>query len=399
MLTISEKSKNLPLSPIRKLVPLAEKAVARGVKIYKLNIGQPDVETPQVALDAIHNTSLTTLAYTHSAGLISYRRKQVEYYRRLGIDLEVDNLITTIGGSEAVMMSITICCNRGDEILVAEPFYANYSTFAKEADVVIVPVPSDIEHNFALPSVEEFEKRITPRTKAILVCNPSNPTGYLYTAQELDKLRALVSRHGLFLIADEVYREFCYDGRHQISALTLKGIEDNVIVVDSISKRYSMCGVRLGCIISRNTEVMAAAMKLAMARLAPPLLAQIAGEAAVDTPQSYFDAVNAEYTARRDTLISELNKIPGVYTPLPEGAFYTMVHLPVDDCNRFAAWLLDEFTFNGATVQIAPGTGFYATEGRGLQEARMAYVIKREDLIAACNILREALKVYPGRTE
>ncbi len=398
MLPISEKSKKLPSSPIRKLVPLAEKAEARGVKIYKLNIGQPDIATPQVAIDAVKNIKETILPYSHSAGRISTRRKFAEYYRRLGIELSTDEVLVTTGGSEAVLMSMMITCDEECEILVPEPFYANYKTFAKECNIRLVPITSDIKHDFALPPIEEFEQRITPKTRAILICNPNNPTGYLYSEEEIRLLGRIVTKHNLYLISDEVYREFCYGHTH-FSALKLEGAEENVIVVDSVSKRYSMCGVRLGTLVSRNKEVTAAAMKLAQARLSPPLLAQIAAEAAVDAPKSYFDEVYNEYIARRNCLVEGLNSIPGVYSPMPKGAFYTMVHLPVDDSNRFAAWLLDEFSYNGATVQIAPGTGFYATEGKGLQEARLAYVLKTEDLKAAVECIRQALKVYPGRTD
>jgi aspartate aminotransferase len=396
MLKISAKSHSLPVSPIRQLVPLAEAAAARGTHIYKLNIGQPDIKTPVEAVEAVRHIQDDIFPYSHSAGLMPYRQKLVEYYARNGITIDVDDLIVTLGGTEAVQMAMLVCANPGEEILVPEPFYANYNTFAASYDNILVPVPSSIDNDFALPPIEEFVKRITPRTKAILICNPNNPTGYLYTPKEMKLLGELVAHYNLFLISDEVYREFCYDGQKQTSALSLKGVDDNVVVVDSVSKRFSMCGVRLGNIVSRNKDVMAAAMRLAQARLSPPHLAQVAAAAAYDAPQSYYDDVVAEYTSRRDCLVSELNKIEGVYSPTPQGAFYTIARFPVDDCHKFACWLLTDFSYKGATVQIAPAKGFYATEGRGRQEARLAYVLCKEDLMAACEILREALKVYPG---
>ena len=396
MLKISAKSHSLPVSPIRQLVPLAEAAAARGTHIYKLNIGQPDIKTPVEAVEAVRHIQDDIFPYSHSAGLMPYRQKLVEYYARNGITIDVDDLIVTLGGTEAVQMAMLVCANPGEEILVPEPFYANYNTFAASYDNILVPVPSSIDNDFALPPIEEFVKRITPRTKAILICNPNNPTGYLYTPKEMKLLGELVAHYNLFLISDEVYREFCYDGQKQTSALSLKGVDDNVVVVDSVSKRFSMCGVRLGNIVSRNKDVMAAAMRLAQARLSPPHLAQVAAAAAYDAPQSYYDDVVAEYTSRRDCLVSELNKIEGVYSPTPQGAFYTIARFPVDDCHKCACWLLTDFSYKGATVQIAPAKGFYATEGRGRQEARLAYVLCKEDLMAACEILREALKVYPG---
>jgi aspartate aminotransferase len=328
-----------------------------------------------------------------------YRQKLVEYYRKNDIELDVEDIIVTLGGTEAAQMAMLICANPGEEILVPEPFYANYNTFAASYDTILVPVPSTIENDFALPPREEFLKRITSRTRAILICNPNNPTGHLYTREEMQMLADLAAYHNLYLISDEVYREFCYDGTKQISALSLKGIDDHVVVIDSVSKRYSMCGVRLGNIVSRNKDVIAAALKLAQARLSPPYLAQIAASAAMDAPQKYYDDVVAEYTSRRNCLVEELNKIPGVYCPKPQGAFYTMAHFPVDDCHKFASWLLEEFSYNGATVQLAPAAGFYATKGKGTQEARIAYVLCKEDLLAACECLREALKVYPGRID
>ena len=399
MLKISAKSHELPISPIRRLVPLAEAAAARGTHIYKLNIGQPDIHTPEEAITAVQGVKDQIFPYSHSAGLLPYREKLVEYYHKNGIKVNVEDLIVTLGGTEAVQMAMLICANPGEEILVPEPFYANYNTFAASYDTILVPVPSIIENDFALPPREEFLKRITSRTRAILICNPNNPTGHLYTKEEMNMLADMAAHHNLYLISDEVYREFCYDGTKQTSALSLKGVDENVVVIDSVSKRYSMCGVRLGNIVSRNKDVMAAALKLAQARLSPPYLAQIAASAAMDAPQKYFDDVVAEYTARRDCLVEELNKIPGVYAPKPQGAFYTIARFPVDDCHNFASWLLEEFSYKGATVQLAPAAGFYATKGKGKQEARIAYVLCKEDLLAACEILREALKVYPGRLE
>ena len=399
MLKISAKSHSLPISPIRRLVPLAEAAAARGTHIYKLNIGQPDINTPVEAVEAVQAIQDQIFPYSHSAGLAPYREKLVEYYRKKNIKLSVDDIIVTLGGTEAAQMAMLICANPGEEILVPEPFYANYNTFAASYDTILVPVPSTIDNDFALPPREEFLKRITSRTRAILICNPNNPTGHLYTREEMQMLADMAAYYNLYLISDEVYREFCYDGTKQISALSLKGIDENVIVIDSVSKRYSMCGVRLGNIVSRNKDVIAAALKLAQARLSPPYLAQIAASAAMDAPQKYYDDVVAEYTSRRDCLVEELNKIPGVYCPKPQGAFYTMAHFPVDDCHKFASWLLEEFSYKGATVQLAPAAGFYATKGKGTQEARIAYVLCKEDLLAACECLREALKVYPGRVD
>ncbi len=399
MLKISAKSHTLPISPIRRLVPLAEAAAARGTHIYKLNIGQPDILSPEEAIVAVQGVKDKIFPYSHSAGLLPYREKLVEYYAKNGIALDVEDIIVTLGGTEAAQMAMLICANPGEEILVPEPFYANYNTFAASYDTILVPVPSTIDNDFALPPREEFLKRITPRTRAILICNPNNPTGHLYTREEMQMLADMAAHYNLYLISDEVYREFCYDGTKQISALSLKGIDDNVVVIDSVSKRYSMCGVRLGNIVSRNKEVMAAALKLAQARLSPPYLAQIAASAAMDAPQKYYDDVVAEYTARRNCLVEELNKIPGVYSPKPQGAFYTMARFPVDDCHKFAEWLLTDFSYKGATVQLAPANGFYATKGKGTQEARIAYVLCKEDLLAACECLREALKVYPGRID
>lgn len=399
MLKISQKGIQMPSSPIRKLVPYAEAAKKRGVKVYHLNIGQPDIDTPQIAIDAVKGITDTIFEYTHSAGIESYRRKLAEYYQSVGIDVTYDELMATVGGSEALFMAFTVCLNEGEEILCPEPFYANYNGFAVEAGVNIKPIRSTIDNDFALPPMEEFEKHIGPKTRAILICNPNNPTGYVYTKQELEKLAEIVKKHNLYLITDEVYREFCYDGVEHFSAMNLKGIEQNVIMCDSVSKRYSMCGVRLGALVTRNKDVFTAAMKMAQARLSPPYLAQVAAQAAVDTPQSYFDSVIGEYKMRRNTIVELINKIPGVYCPMPKGAFYATVKLPIDNSDKFAQWLLEEFSYEGQTVMVAPATGFYSTQGLGLNEVRIAYVLKKDDIVAAVKCLEEALKVYPGRTD
>ncbi len=395
---ISEKSRNIPPSPIRKLSACADAAKARGIHVYHLNIGQPDLATPREALEAVRKTDLDILAYTHSAGIESYRRKLVRYYHEVGIDISPDELLVTVGGSEALFMAIMVCVNAGEEVLVPEPFYANYNSFAIEAGVNIKPIFSTIENDFALPPIEEFERHITPHTKAILICNPNNPTGYLYSDEELMRLRDIVLRHDLYLICDEVYREFCYDGHKHISVLNLAGAEEHAVMVDSMSKRYSMCGIRLGALVSRNREVIEAAMNMAQARLSPPLLAQIAAEAALDAPESYFKDAYEAYRERRDCLVNGLNGIPGVYCPMPKGAFYALARLPIDDCERFARWMLEEFSWKGATVMIAPATGFYASMSLGHDEARFAYVLNTDDLRAAVECLREALKCYPGTT-
>ena len=393
---ISEKGQKMPASPIRKLVPYAEEAKKRGVKVYHLNIGQPDIVTPQVALDAVKNCDERVIEYSHSAGNESYRRGLAEYYKGIGIDITHDDMIITTGGSEAITIAMMACLNPGDEIIIPEPFYTNYNAFALQAGAKVVPIKTTIENDFALPSIEEFEKIITPRTKAIMICNPNNPTGYLYSAQELELLRQIVLKHDLYLFADEVYREFCYDGNDHISCMNLEGLENNVILMDSVSKRYSMCGVRIGALISRNKEVVNAALRFGQSRLCPPSYGQIAAEAALQTPTSYFTDVYDEYISRRDCMVEGLNKIPGVYCPKPKGAFYTVVKLPIDDSDRFARWLLEEFSYNNETVMVAPATGFYASEGMGKNEVRVAYVLKNEDLKAAIKVLEEALKVYPG---
>lgn len=387
----------MPESPIRKLVPYAEKAKASGKTVYHLNIGQPDIETPEVALNAIKNIDRKVIEYSHSAGFESYRNKLSKYYKSININIEPNEIIVTTGGSEALTFGFMTTCNPGDEIIIPEPFYANYNGFAVAAGLNVVPVTASIENGFALPPVEEFEKKITSKTKAIVICNPGNPTGYLYSKEELEKLRDIVKKHDLFLFADEVYREFCYDGAQPFSVMNLEGIDQNVILIDSVSKRYSMCGARIGCIISRNKEVMAAALKFGQARLSPPTIDQIASEAALETPQSYFDDVVSEYVKRRDIMVEGLNNIPGVFCPKPSGAFYCVAKFPVDSAERFCQWLLEEFEYEGATVMMAPANGFYSTKGQGEQEARIAYVLNQDSLRKAVKCLEEALKVYPGK--
>lgn len=394
---ISEKAHSMPASPIRKLVPYAEAAKAKGLIVYHLNIGQPDIDTPQVALDAVRNLDRTVIEYSHSAGFESYRKGLSDYYKKNNLPVETEDIIITTGGSEALTFGFMSCCNPGDEVIIPEPFYANYNGFAIQAGLKVVPVTASIETGFALPPVEEFEKKITEKTKAIVICNPGNPTGYLYSKEELEKLRDIVKKHDLFLFADEVYREFCYDGATPFSVMNLSGIEQNVILIDSVSKRYSMCGARVGALISKNKEVMNAALKFGQARLSPPTLAQIASEAALNTPDSYFEEVVNEYVERRDIMVDGLNAIPGVFCPKPKGAFYCVAKFPVDDAEKFCQWLLEEFEFNGQTVMMAPANGFYSTPGKGKQEARIAYVLNKESLKNAVTCLEEALKVYPGR--
>lgn len=395
---ISDKAKAMPASPIRKLVPFAEEAKRRGVKVYHLNIGQPDIHTPEVALEALRKTDLKVIEYTHSAGNESYRRKLAESYCKMGIKIDHTEIIVTTGGSEAVLFAFMTCLNPGEEVITPEPFYANYNGFATTAGVTIVPVRSYVKNDFALPPISEIEKKITPKTRGILICNPNNPTGYLYSREELLHLREIVKKHDLFLFSDEVYREFCYGGEKHFSAMNLEGIENNVIMLDSVSKRYSMCGVRIGALITHNKEVLAAALKFGQARLCPPELGQIVAEAALETPAEYFRGVYDEYIARRDFMVEALNKMPGVYCPKPKGAFYTVVKLPIDDSDRFAQWLLQEFSYKNQTVMVAPATGFYFTPGAGKDEVRVAYVLKIDDLRNAMEILAEALKVYPGKT-
>lgn len=394
---IAQKAIDMPASPIRKLVPYAEKAKKSGKTVYHLNIGQPDIETPQVALDAIHNFDHKVIEYSHSAGFESYRVKLAETYQKGGLPVNTEDILITTGGSEALIFGFMATCNPGDEVIIPEPFYANYNGFAVTAGINVVPVTSSIESGFALPPVAEIEAKITAKTKAIVICNPGNPTGYLYSQAELEQLRDIVKKHDLFLFADEVYREFCYDGAQPFSVLNLAGIEENVIMIDSVSKRYSMCGARIGALVTKNKELMAAVLKFGQARLSPPTVDQIASEAALNTPQSYFDNVVAEYVERRNIMVDGLNAIPGVFCPKPSGAFYCVAKFPVDNAEKFCQWLLEDFEFEGQTVMMAPANGFYSTPGAGLQEARIAYVLNKESLQKAVVCLAEALKVYPGR--
>ncbi|MGR7813345.1 pyridoxal phosphate-dependent aminotransferase [Lacinutrix undariae] len=394
MPVISTKGQLMPESPIRKLVPYAEQAYKQGKTVYHLNIGQPDIKTPQVALDAVKNNSLDILAYTRSEGSDSYRTKIAEYYAKNDIHVTKEDIIVTTGGSEALLFAFGSIMDSDDEIIIPEPFYANYNGFSTASDVKVVPVISKIENNFALPAVAEFEKLITSKTKAILICNPGNPTGYLYSKEEIKQLAALVKKHDLFLIADEVYREFVYDGIDFYSIMQEEGIEENAIIIDSVSKRYSMCGARIGYLVSRNKTFIKTALKFAQARLSPPTLAQIAGEAALATPQSYFDEVIVEYVQRRNTLITELEKIDGIKVAKPNGAFYCIAELPINNADKFAQWLLEDFDVNGETVMVAPAAGFYSTPGVGLNQIRIAYVLNEESLIKAVSILKAALKVY-----
>ena len=391
---ISNKGKIMPESPIRKLVPYSEIAKKKGHKVYHLNIGQPDVKTPEVAMNAVKNIDLTILEYSHSAGNESYRKKLSAYYTNQGIPVNIEDIIITTGGSEALMFAMGSTMDQGDEIIIPEPFYANYNGFSTASGVTVVPVISTIETSFALPAVADFEKLITPKTKAILICNPGNPTGYLYSKEEIMQLAALVKKHDLFLISDEVYREFTYDGDIHYSVMNVPGLEEHAIMIDSVSKRYSMCGARIGCIVSKNKEVMTTAMKFAQARLSPPTIEQIASEAALDTPQSYFDEVISEYRERRDTLIEELNKIKGVLVSKPKGAFYCIAQLPIDNADAFAQWLLESYDLNSETVMVAPAAGFYSTPGMGLNQVRIAYVLKKQDLISAVRILKAAIPIY-----
>jgi len=384
----------MPASPIRKLVPFAEDAKKRGIKIYHLNIGQPDIETPPETLAAVRNSDFKILEYSHSAGNESYRKKLVEYYKRAGIGLNYDEIIVTTAGSEAILFGMMSCLDEGDEIIIPEPFYANYNGFAVEAGVNIMPVTSYIKNGFALPPVAEFEKLITSKTKGILICNPNNPTGYLYSREELEVLKDIVIKHGLYLFSDEAYREFCYEGNH-FSAMLLKGAEENVILVDTISKRYSACGARIGALVTHNKSVLQTVMKFAQARLSPPTFGQILGEAAVDLPGDYFEKSKAEYRLRRDTIVNRLNNMPGVFCPDPGGAFYAMASLPIDDSDKFCQWLLESFDYNGETLMLAPATGFYNTQGLGKNEVRLAYVLNSDAINNAMNCLEKALEVYP----
>lgn len=398
MLQVSKRGKEMPASPIRKLVPFAEDAKKRGTKVYHLNIGQPDIETPKMVLDAVRHSDFKVLEYSHSAGNESYRKKLVQYYKGVGINVNHNQIIVTTGGSEAIIFGFMACLDAGDEVIIPEPFYANYNGFAVEAGVNVVPVTSSIESGFALPPIDEFEKKITPKTKAIVICNPNNPTGYLYSEQEMQQLKEIILKHKLFLFSDEAYREFCYEGK-QFSAMHLQGVDDNVIIMDTISKRYSACGGRIGAFVTKNKAVLDAVMKFAQARLSPPSFAQIAGEAAIDLPADYFDTTKAEYKSRRDLLVSRLNGMKGVFCPNPGGAFYAIAKLPIDDADKFCQWLLEHFEYEGQTVMLAPATGFYGTEGLGKQEVRLAYVLNLHDITGAMDCLQAALNVYPGRKD
>ena len=394
---ISNKGIHMPESPIRKLVPYAEIAKKKGNKVYHLNIGQPDIKTPEVAMNSIKNLDIKVLEYSHSAGFESYRTKLSQFYKNIGLPIDVADIIITTGGSEALLFAMGSTMDFGDEVIIPEPFYANYSGFSTASGVKVVPVISTIETGFALPPIADFERLITPKTKAILICNPGNPTGYLYSKEEMMQLAKLVKKHDLFLIADEVYREFTYDGDVHYSVMNIPGLEENAIMIDSVSKRYSMCGARIGCLVSKNKELMATAMKFAQARLSPPTFAQIASEAALDTPQSYFDEVILEYRSRRDTLVEELNKIDGVVVSKPKGAFYCIAQLPIDNADKFAQWMLESYDLNKETVMVAPAAGFYSTPGVGLNEVRIAYVLNKTDLIRSVEILKNAISVYNSK--
>ena len=394
---ISEKGRNLPSSPIRKLVPYAEEAKSKGIKVYHLNIGNPDLPTPPVAIEAIRNVSMKTIDYGHSAGDEALRIKLTDYYKGVGITVNPKQILVTSGGSEALLFGMMSCLNNDEEAIVPEPFYANYYGFSMTAGIRIVPVTSGIENGFALPAIEEFEKLITPKTKAIIICNPNNPTGYLYSKKELELLRDMVKKHDLFLFSDEVYREFCYDGLKHFSAMNLEGIDENVVLIDSLSKRFSACGIRVGALISKNKEVINTALKFGQQRLCPPVLGQLAGMAALDAPKEYYESTYNEYIKRRNYLVEAMNLIPGVTCPMPRGAFYAMAKLPIDDADTFAQWLLSDFSYEGQTVMLAPASGFYSTPGLGKKEVRIAYVLNIDDLKNAMKCLSEALKVYPGR--
>jgi len=394
---ISEKGRIMPASPIRKLVPFAEEAKKKGRTVYHLNIGQPDIKTPETALKAVREMKETVIKYSHSAGNETYRKKLAGYYNRIGIGIDFSNIIITTGGSEAVSFALMSTVNPGEEVIVPEPYYANYNGFAVSAGIKVVPIPSSIENGFALPPMDAFERAITPKTKGIIICNPNNPTGYLYTEEELKTLGSIIKKHDLYLYSDEVYREFCYDGNEHFSAMNLSGIDENVIMLDSVSKRYSMCGARIGALVTRNREVLQTVLKFAQARLSPPSFGQIAGEAAIDTPDEYFKEVYNEYIERRNFMVNALNNMPGVICPNPKGAFYTVVQLPVDDADKFAKWLLNDFEYHGQTVMVAPASGFYSDPVLGKHQVRIAYVLKKEDLAKAMEVLEEALKVYPGK--
>lgn len=386
----------MPPSPIRKLVPFAEAAKKKGIKVFHLNIGQPDIETPPAIMDAVKHTDMKVLEYSHSAGNESYRRKLVQYYKKVGIEITHEQILITTGGSEAIMFGFFTCLNPGDEVIIPEPFYANYNGFACAAGVEVVPITAHIENGFALPPIEDFEKVITPKTKAIIICSPNNPTGYLYSREEMEALKVICLKHNLYLFSDEAYREFCYDGQY-VSAMHLPGLEQHVVLMDTISKRYSACGARIGALVTKNKQVYDAAMKFAQARLSPPGLAQILGEAAVDLPDSYFEAPKKEYQARRDLLVSRLNAMPGVFCPNPGGAFYAIAKLPIDDSDKFCQWLLENFSYKNQTVMLAPATGFYGTPGLGKNEVRLAYVLNQQAINAAMDCLEKALEEYPGK--
>lgn len=396
MPTISQRGESMPASPIRKLVPYAEEAKRRGTRVYHLNIGQPDIETPKMVMDAVRNADIKVIEYSHSAGNESYRRKLVDYYKGVGVEVNHNQIIVTTGGSEAILFGFMACLDPGDEVIVPEPFYANYNGFAVAAGVHVVPVTSHIETGYALPPIADFEKLITSRTKAIVICNPNNPTGYLYSRGELESLKEMVIKHNLYLFSDEAYREFSYTGE-LLSVLQMTGADDNLVVMDTISKRYSACGARLGALVTKNKQLLDAVMKFAQARLSPPTFAQIAGEAAVDLPPDYFTDTKAEYQRRRDLIVERLNAMDGVFCPNPGGAFYAMAKLPIDDSDKFCQWLLESFEHNGATVMLAPATGFYGTPGLGKQEVRLAYVLNLEAINGAMDCLKAALKVYPGK--
>ena len=396
---ISKKGSEMPESPIRKLVPFSENAKNSGKKVYHLNIGQPDIFTPEIAIKSINNFSDQVIEYSHSAGFENYRKGLAQYYNNLGIKINYNDLLVTTGGSEALLFALNSCLDANDEIIIPEPFYANYNGFSKSAGVIVKPITTSIDNSFSLPEIDDFEKLITSRTKAILICNPGNPTGYLYSKEELNRLKNLVIKYDLFLIADEVYREFCYDGHEHYSILNIPELDQHSIVIDSTSKRYSMCGIRVGCMVSKNNEVIATALKFAQARLSPPTFGQIAAEAALQTPSSYFDSVISEYVKRRDILVEGLNNIDGVLCPKPNGAFYAIAKLPVDDTDKFAQWILQDFDLNGETVMIAPASGFYSTNGLGKDQVRIAYVLNEHSLRKAINCIDQALKVYPGRVD
>jgi aspartate aminotransferase len=398
MINVSSRGQNMPASPIRKLVPFAEAAKKRGTHVYHLNIGQPDIITPTSVMDAVRHADMKVLEYSHSAGNESYRKKLTTYYAKNDIQVTENEIIVTTGGSEAILFGFMACLDAGDEVIIPEPFYANYNGFAVQAGIKVVPVKSSIENGFALPPIEAFEELITAKTKAIVICNPNNPTGYLYSEAEMEILKSIIIKHNLFLFSDEAYREFCYDGKH-ISALQLKGAEEHVLMMDTISKRYSACGGRIGALVCKNKSVIETAMKFAQARLSPPSFAQILGEAAVDLPDDYFNETKAEYLKRRNTLIKRLNEIPGVFCPNPGGAFYAIARLPIDDCDVFCQWILESFEYNGGTVMMAPATGFYSTPGLGKNEVRLAYVLNEDSINKAMDCLAEALKAYPGRTK